>query len=37
VAGLADHRDLVLMDDEKDANIMICVSRAATPEIAIDR
>ena len=37
VSGVADHRDLVLMDDEKDAQIMICVSRALTPEIAIDR
>jgi phthalate 4,5-dioxygenase reductase subunit len=35
--GRADHRDLVLMDDEKDTQIMICVSRALTPEIAIDR
>lgn len=35
--GEADHRDLVLMDDEKDTQIMICVSRARTPEIAIDR
>ena len=35
--GIADHRDLVLMEDERDAWIMICVSRALTPEIAIDR
>ena len=35
--GEADHRDLVLMDDEKDTQIMLCVSRARTPEIAIDR
>jgi phthalate 4,5-dioxygenase reductase component len=35
--GEADHRDLVLMDDEKDTQIMICVSRARSPEIAIDR
>jgi phthalate 4,5-dioxygenase reductase subunit len=35
--GEADHRDLVLMDDEKATQIMICVSRARTPEIAIDR
>jgi len=35
--GLADHRDLVLMDDERRDWIMICVSRALTPEIAIDR
>jgi phthalate 4,5-dioxygenase reductase subunit len=37
VSGEADHRDLVLMDDEKSGQIMICVSRAATPEIVIDR
>jgi phthalate 4,5-dioxygenase reductase component len=37
LAGEADHRDLVLMDDEKASQIMICVSRARTPEIAIDR
>jgi phthalate 4,5-dioxygenase reductase subunit len=35
--GVADHRDLVLMEDERDAWIMICVSRALTPEIAIER
>ena len=35
--GVADHRDLVLMDDERGDWIMICVSRALTPEIAIDR
>ncbi len=37
LAGEADHRDLVLMDDEKATQVMICVSRARTPEIAIDR
>lgn len=37
VAGEADHRDLVLMDHEKAQQVMICVSRAATPEITIDR
>jgi Flavodoxin reductases (ferredoxin-NADPH reductases) family 1 len=35
--GVADHRDLVLMDDERGDWIMICVSRALTPEIAIER
>jgi phthalate 4,5-dioxygenase reductase component len=35
--GAADHRDLVLMDDERDGWIMICVSRALTPGITIDR
>jgi phthalate 4,5-dioxygenase reductase subunit len=37
LAGEADHRDLVLMDDEKAGQIMICVSRALSPEIVIDR
>jgi phthalate 4,5-dioxygenase reductase subunit len=37
VSGEADHRDLVLMDDERQAQIMICVSRAVSAEIAIDR
>jgi phthalate 4,5-dioxygenase reductase subunit len=37
VSGQADHRDLVLMEEEKADQIMICVSRALTPEIAIDR
>jgi phthalate 4,5-dioxygenase reductase component len=37
LAGEADHRDLVLMDDEKADQIMICVSRARSPEIVIDR
>ena len=35
--GTADHRDLVLMDDERAGWIMICVSRALTPAITIDR
>jgi phthalate 4,5-dioxygenase reductase subunit len=35
--GVADHRDLVLTDDERGEWIMICVSRAATPGITIDR
>ena len=35
--GAADHRDLVLMDDEREGWIMICVSRALTPAIVIDR
>ena len=37
VAGEADHRDLVLAEGEKHAQIMICVSRARSAEIAIDR
>jgi phthalate 4,5-dioxygenase reductase component len=36
VSGVADHRDFVLMDDEKDTNVMLCVSRALTPELVID-
>lgn len=37
VAGEADHRDFVLTEDERAGQVMICVSRAATPEIVIDR
>ncbi|MGO4327182.1 2Fe-2S iron-sulfur cluster-binding protein [Cupriavidus sp. 2TAF22] len=38
LAGVADHRDYVLGDDERQANtsIMICVSRALTPELELD-
>ena len=35
--GKADHRDLVLTDDERESHLMICISRALTPEITIDR
>jgi phthalate 4,5-dioxygenase reductase subunit len=34
--GQADHRDMVLMDDEKDTQIMICVSRARSGRLVID-
>jgi phthalate 4,5-dioxygenase reductase subunit len=37
VAGEVDHRDLVLAEHEKRSNIMICVSRALTDVIEIDR
>ena len=37
VSGEADHRDLVLTENEHASQIMICVSRAKTPEIVIDR
>jgi phthalate 4,5-dioxygenase reductase subunit len=37
LAGKADHRDLVLAEHEKADTIMICVSRAKTDEITIDR
>ena len=37
LSGQADHRDLVLAEHEKGDTIMICVSRAKTPEIEIDR
>lgn len=36
VEGKADHRDLVLSDDEKSRYIMICVSRAAGAELVIE-
>ena len=37
LAGEADHRDLCLAEHERGDNIMICVSRAKSDEIAIDR
>jgi phthalate 4,5-dioxygenase reductase subunit len=37
LAGVADHRDLVLAEHERGDNIMICVSRAKNEEIEIDR
>jgi phthalate 4,5-dioxygenase reductase subunit len=37
LAGEADHRDLCLAEHEKADNIMICVSRAKSDEITIDR
>ncbi len=35
--GIADHRDLVLAEHEKADTIMICVSRAKTDELTLDR
>ena len=37
LAGVADHRDLVLAEHEKADTIMICVSRAKGDEITLDR
>ncbi|MGA2565349.1 MAG: PDR/VanB family oxidoreductase [Pseudolabrys sp.] len=37
LAGKADHRDLYLPDHDRADNIMLCVSRALTDEITIDR
>jgi phthalate 4,5-dioxygenase reductase subunit len=37
ISGDVDHRDLVLADDERAGNIMVCVSRARGGEIVIDR
>ncbi|TMG86522.1 MAG: oxidoreductase [Betaproteobacteria bacterium] len=37
VDGQPDHRDLVLSDAERESNIMVCVSRALSDELAIDR
>lgn len=36
LAGEVDHRDMVLMDEERDDFIMICVSRAKTGGLIVD-
>lgn len=36
LAGTADHRDMVLMPEEAGTQIMICVSRALSPELVLD-
>jgi phthalate 4,5-dioxygenase reductase subunit len=36
VAGVADHRDYVLGEDEQAGEIMICVSRAVSPQLELD-
>jgi len=36
LAGEADHRDLVLADGERAHQIMVCVSRAKSPELVLD-
>ncbi|MGR3424561.1 MAG: PDR/VanB family oxidoreductase [Sagittula sp.] len=36
LSGEVDHRDMVLMDEEKSDNIMICVSRAKEGELVLD-
>ena len=36
IEGEVDHRDLVLSDDEKKSEIMICVSRAKSPVLTLD-
>lgn len=36
IDGEADHRDLVLMDEEKSDYIMICVSRAKSGDLVVD-
>ncbi len=37
IAGDVDHRDLVLSEGEHATNIMVCVSRARSGELVIDR
>ncbi|MGR4868344.1 PDR/VanB family oxidoreductase [Variovorax sp. LARHSF232] len=36
LSGDADHRDMVLMPEELSERIMICVSRARSPELVLD-
>jgi len=34
--GQADHRDMVLLPEEMDSQIMVCVSRAKSPRLVVD-
>lgn len=36
LAGEADHRDMVLMPEEMESQIMVCVSRARSAELVLD-
>ncbi|MDB5964215.1 MAG: phthalate 4,5-dioxygenase, reductase subunit [Polaromonas sp.] len=36
LAGQAEHRDMVLSEEEREQNIMVCVSRAVSPELVLD-
>jgi phthalate 4,5-dioxygenase reductase component len=36
LGGAAEHRDMVLRDDEQASNIMVCVSRAKSAELVLD-
>jgi len=36
IEGESDHRDLVLLDEEKSDHIMVCVSRAKSPCLVLD-
>lgn len=36
LAGEADHRDMVLMPEEQNSQIMVCVSRAAGDDLTLD-
>ena len=36
LSGQADHRDMVLMPEQRDSQIMICVSRARADELVLD-
>jgi phthalate 4,5-dioxygenase reductase component len=36
LAGQAEHRDMVLGDEERTSQIMVCVSRAKSPELVLD-
>ncbi len=36
LSGQAEHRDMVLTDEEKGSSIMVCVSRATSAELVLD-
>ena len=37
ISGEVEHRDLVLLEDERRENLMVCVSRARSNELVLDR
>ena len=36
IAGDAEHRDMVLTDEERADHVMVCVSRSSSPELVLD-
>ena len=36
ISGQADHRDMILSDDEHQSEITVCCSRAKSPRLVLD-